>query len=100
MASVGMLFRTQTILTQSLTKSSYISPSSKLLSVLAFGSLSSETETSSGSLWQYSNDNFHSNSLIIISRLGVPGEPIPVSSEQEIFEIIGMDYKEPTERNL
>ena len=33
-------------------------------------------------------------------RLGVPGEPIPVSSEQDVFEIIGMDYKEPTERNL
>lgn len=31
---------------------------------------------------------------------GVPGEPIPVSSEQEIFEIIGMEYKEPSERNL
>ncbi|XP_020628500.1 DNA polymerase beta-like [Orbicella faveolata] len=31
---------------------------------------------------------------------GVPGELIPVSSEREIFEIIGMDYKEPSERNL
>lgn len=35
-----------------------------------------------------------------LGSTGVPGEPIPVSSEQEIFEIIGMDYKEPTERNL
>lgn len=35
-----------------------------------------------------------------LGSTGVPGEPIPVSSEQDIFEIIGMDYKEPTERNL
>ena len=36
----------------------------------------------------------------ISSCLGVPGEPIPVSSEEEIFEIIGMEYKQPHERNL
>ena len=36
----------------------------------------------------------------ISSFLGVPGEPIPVSSEEEIFEIIGMEYKQPHERNL
>lgn len=35
-----------------------------------------------------------------LGSTGVPGEPIPVSSEEEIFEIIGMDYKEPSERNL
>lgn len=35
-----------------------------------------------------------------LGSTGVPGEPIPVSSEQDVFEIIGMDYKEPTERNL
>lgn len=38
--------------------------------------------------------------IVIFPIIGVPGEPIPVSSEQEIFEIIGMDYKEPSERNL
>lgn len=35
-----------------------------------------------------------------LGSTGVPGEPIPVSSEGEIFEIIGMDYKQPHERNL
>ena len=31
---------------------------------------------------------------------GVPGEPIPVSSEEEIFEIVDMSYKKPEERNV
>ena len=31
---------------------------------------------------------------------GVPGEPIPVSSEEDIFDIIEMAYKNPEERNL
>ena len=31
---------------------------------------------------------------------GVPGEPIPVSSEEEIFEIIDFPYKKPEERNV
>ncbi|KAJ7383060.1 hypothetical protein OS493_030947 [Desmophyllum pertusum] len=35
-----------------------------------------------------------------LGSTGVPGEPIPVSSEEEIFEMIGMDYKEPSDRNL
>ena len=30
---------------------------------------------------------------------GVPGEPLPVSSEKDVFDIIGMDYKTPEERN-
>lgn len=30
----------------------------------------------------------------------MPGEPIPVTSEEEIFELIDMDYKQPHERNL
>ena len=31
---------------------------------------------------------------------GVPGEPIPVSSEEEIFEIIDFPYKKPEDRNV
>ncbi|KAF2362120.1 DNA polymerase beta thumb domain [Trinorchestia longiramus] len=31
---------------------------------------------------------------------GVPGEPLPVSSERDIFDYIGMEYKEPSERNM
>lgn len=31
---------------------------------------------------------------------GVPGEPIPVTSEEEIFEILNYPYKKPEERNL
>ena len=49
-------------------------------------------------LWHHWNDSYYSE--FVIAVIGVPGEPIPVSSEQDIFEIIGMDYKEPTERNL
>ncbi len=32
--------------------------------------------------------------------LGVPGEPVLVESEQDIFEIIDYSYKKPDERNL
>lgn len=35
-----------------------------------------------------------------LGSTGVPGEPIPVTSEEEIFELIDMDYKQPHERNL
>lgn len=31
---------------------------------------------------------------------GVPGEPLPVTSEQDIFDYIGMNYKEPSERSM
>lgn len=30
----------------------------------------------------------------------IPGEPLPVSSEEDIFDYIGMKYKKPSERNL
>lgn len=32
--------------------------------------------------------------------IGVHGEPLPVTSEQDVFDYIGMDYKEPHERNM
>jgi len=31
---------------------------------------------------------------------GVLGEPLPVTSEEDIFDYIGMDYKPPHERNM
>jgi hypothetical protein len=31
---------------------------------------------------------------------GVCGEPIPVNSEKEIFDILGMEYKLPKDRDL
>lgn len=31
---------------------------------------------------------------------GVPGEPIPVSSEKDVFDVIGMKYVTPEERSL
>jgi len=31
---------------------------------------------------------------------GVLGEPLPVTSEQDVFDYIGMDYKHPHERNM
>lgn len=39
-------------------------------------------------------------SLRPVGSTGVPGEPLPVSSEQDIFEYIGMDYKKPSERSV
>lgn len=38
-------------------------------------------------------------SLRKIGETGVPGEPIPISSEEEIFEYIDFPYKEPKDRN-
>ena len=32
--------------------------------------------------------------------VGVAGEATPVTSEQEVFDIIGMKYKRPDERNM
>jgi len=32
--------------------------------------------------------------------VGVLGEPLPVTSEQDVFDYIGMDYKHPHERNM
>lgn len=34
-----------------------------------------------------------------VGSTGVPGEPLPVTSEQDIFDYINMDYKKPEERN-
>lgn len=34
------------------------------------------------------------------THAGVPGEPIPVKTEQEIFEMIDYPYQKPEERNL
>ena len=31
---------------------------------------------------------------------GIPGEPLLVTSEQDVFDYVGMDYKEPHERNM
>ncbi|XP_072164919.1 DNA polymerase beta-like [Diadema setosum] len=31
---------------------------------------------------------------------GIPGEPLPVTSEEDLFDYIGMKYKAPSERNM
>jgi hypothetical protein len=31
--------------------------------------------------------------------LGIPGEPVAVTSEEDIFEYIGYPYKKPSERD-
>ena len=31
---------------------------------------------------------------------GIPGEPLPVSSEEDVFDYVGMRFKAPSERNL
>lgn len=35
-----------------------------------------------------------------VGSTGVPGEPLPVTSEEDIFDYIGMDYKAPSERSM
>jgi hypothetical protein len=41
--------------------------------------------------WKFSHLSF----LI----LGIPGEPVVVTSEEDIFEYIGYPYKKPSERD-
>lgn len=31
---------------------------------------------------------------------GVPGEPLPVTSEEDLFDYIGLEFKTPEQRNL
>jgi DNA polymerase beta len=35
-----------------------------------------------------------------VGATGIPGEPVPASSEEEIFQIIDFPFKKPEERNL
>ncbi|XP_077999246.1 DNA polymerase beta-like [Glandiceps talaboti] len=35
-----------------------------------------------------------------VGSTGVPGEPLPVSSEEDIFDYIGMDFLEPSGRSM
>lgn len=35
-----------------------------------------------------------------VGSTGTPGEPLPVSSEEDIFDYLGMKFKKPDERNL
>ncbi|XP_013402656.1 DNA polymerase beta-like isoform X2 [Lingula anatina] len=35
-----------------------------------------------------------------VGSTGVPGEPLPITSEKDIFDYIGMKYKNPEERNM
>jgi len=39
-------------------------------------------------------------SICPIGETGVKGDPLPVSSEQDIFAILDLGYREPHERNL
>ncbi|XP_073949300.1 DNA polymerase beta-like [Choristoneura fumiferana] len=39
-------------------------------------------------------------SLRPVGVTGIPGEPVPVSSEEEIFDYIDYPYKKPEERNM
>lgn len=31
--------------------------------------------------------------------VGTPGEPLPVTSEEDIFDYLGMEFKQPNQRN-
>lgn len=38
--------------------------------------------------------------ILSLTCSGVPGEPLPVESEEDIFGIIEYPYKKPGERNM
>lgn len=38
--------------------------------------------------------------LHFVNMLGIPGEPVDITSEEDIFEYINYPYKKPEERNL
>ncbi|KAJ2950005.1 hypothetical protein O0L34_g11340 [Tuta absoluta] len=46
------------------------------------------------------NFTLNEYSLRPLGVTGVPGEPVPISSEEEIFEYIDFPYKKPEERNM
>lgn len=35
-----------------------------------------------------------------LGATGVPGEPLPVASEEDVFDYIGMSYRKPQDRNV
>ena len=35
-----------------------------------------------------------------IGETGVPGNPLPVSSEEDVFTYLEMEFKKPEERNM
>ncbi len=40
------------------------------------------------------------HTLGAVGSTGVKGDPIEVHSEEDIFELLGMTYKSPEQRNL
>jgi DNA polymerase beta len=38
--------------------------------------------------------------LYMMGDTGVPGDPLPISSEQDVFEILGVPYRSPEQRSL
>ena len=42
----------------------------------------------------------HMGALIQFNVAGVPGEPLPVTSEEDIFDYIDYPFKKPADRNV
>jgi hypothetical protein len=42
---------------------------------------------------------FLSIAKICVVVTGIPGEPLPVSSEEDVFDYVGMKFKKPSERS-
>ncbi len=40
------------------------------------------------------------HSIRSVGSKNVPGEPLPVYSEMDVFDYIGMEYKQPEERSM
>ena len=38
--------------------------------------------------------------VVVVVVSGVPGESIPVESEEDVFEVLDYPYKKPSERNV
>lgn len=52
-----------------------------------------------GSTGELIMNAFHSMLRSLINSSGVPGEPVEITSEKDIFDYIDYPYKEPHERN-
>ena len=50
------------------------------------------------SLTEFETNKIESCGIFLLK--GTPGEPLPVESEKDIFDIIDMAYRKPSDRNM
>ncbi|CAF0917211.1 unnamed protein product [Didymodactylos carnosus] len=78
---------------QSLTKSGFITDT------MALGDNKFMFNRNMRKIAQEQGYTLNEYSLRKYGQTGVPGNPIPITCEEDIFDYLGMDYKEPKDRN-